>query len=148
MLQDIRERNSRNRGRSPVPDGRIDTVCFIRIFNHMVKYHSDSLDAVFRALSDPTRRAILSKLSGDEAPVNELASSFDISLPAVSKHLNVLEKAGLIRREKDGRLRRCRLDAAPLGEAAAWLQSYKVFWETRLGALDQYLEAQSAGDEP
>lgn len=114
----------------------------------MVKYNSKSLDAVFRALSDPTRRAILSKLAGDEAPVNELASSFDISLPAVSKHLNVLERAGLIRREKDGRLRRCRLEAAPLGEAANWLQTYKVFWETRLDALDQYLDTQSRGGKP
>lgn len=113
----------------------------------MVKYDSDRLNAVFGALADPTRRAILSKLSQVEAPVNALAASFDMSLPAVSKHLDVLERARLIRRVKDGRLRRCHLDAAPLGEAAAWLQTYKVFWDARLDALGSYLDTRNAAEK-
>ena len=107
----------------------------------MVKYSSGSLDAIFGALSDSTRRAILARLAQGDAPVTELASYFTMSLPAVSKHLGVLERAGLINRKKDGRMRLCRLQAAPLEDAAEWIQFYKVFWESRLDALDQYLDA-------
>jgi len=110
------------------------------IVNHMVKYNQEALDNTFSALSDGTRRAILARLAQGEALVTELAAPFDISLPAVSKHLNVLERAGLIRREKDGRIRRCHLQVAPLKEVAEWLQFYQQFWGTQLDSLVAYLE--------
>ena len=87
----------------------------------MVKYDDIRLSHTFMALSDATRRAILARLADGDALVTELASPFDMSLPAVSKHLGVLERAGLIQRKKDGRIRRCQLDAAPLKEAADWM---------------------------
>jgi len=105
----------------------------------MVNHSASSLDAVFSALSDATRRAILDRLSQGEAQVSELAEPFDMSLPAVSKHLGVLERAGLITRQKDGRIRRCHLVADPLQSAAGWLESYRCFWESRLDSLKQYL---------
>lgn len=105
----------------------------------MVNYYAPSLDAVFSALSDATRRAILDRLSQGEALVSELAEPFDMSLPAVSKHLGVLERAGLITRQKDGRIRRCHLVADPLQAAAGWLESYRQFWDSRLDSLEQYL---------
>ena len=106
----------------------------------MVKYSSDELDAVFSALGDPTRRAILARLALGEASVGDLAAPHDMSLPAVSKHLGVLEAAGLLRREKDGRVVRCRLEAAPLQDAAAWILEYRQFWAEQLDALGAYLE--------
>ncbi len=106
----------------------------------MVKYKSQDLDAVFSALGDPTRRAILARLALGEASVGDLAAPHEMSLPAVSKHLRVLETAGLIRKEKDGRVVRCRLEAAPLGDAAAWIAEYRRFWEAQLDALAGYLE--------
>ena len=98
------------------------------------------LDAVFTALADPTRRAILARLREGEAGVMELAEPFDISQPAVSRHLKVLERAGLISRSRDGQRRPCRLEAEPLGEAVAWLESYREFWEHSFGRLDQLLD--------
>lgn len=106
----------------------------------MVKYKSQSLDAVFSALGDPTRRAILARLALGEASVGGLAAPHEMSLPAVSKHLRVLEAAGLLRKEKDGRVIRCRLEAAPLRDAAAWIAEYRRFWEAQLDALAGYLE--------
>ena len=106
----------------------------------MVKYKSQDLDAVFSALGDPTRRAILAHLALGEASVGDLAAPHEMSLPAVSKHLRVLETVGLIRKEKDGRVVRCRLEAAPLGDAAAWIAEYRRFWEAQLDALAGYLE--------
>jgi DNA-binding transcriptional ArsR family regulator len=106
----------------------------------MVKYLSSQLDSTFAALSDPTRRAILARLAGGEASVKELAEPFDISLPAVSKHLRVLEKAGLLTQEKDGRVRRCRLVAEPMKEASEWMDFYRRFWEAQLDALAEYLD--------
>ena len=108
--------------------------------NHMVKLSDEGLDAIFAALADPTRRAILARLSHGEATVGQLAEPFDVSLPAVSKHLRVLERAGLLRQQRDGRLRRCRLDAAPMSEAAAWIERYRRFWEQQLGALAEYFD--------
>ena len=99
-----------------------------------------SLDATFSALSDPTRRAILSRLSRGEATVTGLAAPFDISLPAVSKHLRVLERAGLIRREKRGRVHRLRLEAEPMREASEWLDFHQRFWEEGFDALARYLD--------
>jgi DNA-binding transcriptional ArsR family regulator len=100
---------------------------------------SDSLSTTFAALSDPTRRAILARLAGGEASVGELAAPFDMSLPAVSKHLKVLEKAGLVARSRDAQWRPCRLSAAPLREVDAWLGGYRRFWSESLDRLDDYL---------
>ena len=97
------------------------------------------LDTTFAALSDPTRRAILARLATGEATVTELAEPFAISLPAISKHLKVLERAGLILRGRDAQRRPCRLRAAPLGEAAEWLGDYRKFWEESFDRLDEYL---------
>jgi len=106
----------------------------------MVKYQTDELTATFQALADPTRRAILARLALGEASVGELAEPFQMSLPAVSKHLKVLEGAGFLAREKDGRVHRCRLEAAPIRQAAAWIDDYRRFWETKLDQLAVYLE--------
>ena len=105
----------------------------------MVNYPLPSLDRTFAALSDPTRRAILARLAQGEASVGELAAPFDVSLPAVSKHLRVLEKAGLMRRQKEGRVHRCRLVAEPLHDAVEWLAYYERFWDEKLDALAEYL---------
>jgi DNA-binding transcriptional ArsR family regulator len=115
----------------------------------MVKHQQPAaLDSVFSALSDPTRRRILHLLARAEFCVTELAKSFSVSLPAISKHLRVLEKAGLIRRERDGRVHRLRLEAKPMRDAAAWIEHYRVFWEVRLDALAEYLEKQERkGDD-
>lgn len=100
---------------------------------------TDHLDATFAALADPTRRAIIQRLAAGEASVAELADPFDISQPAVSKHLRVLEKAGLISRRRDAQRRPCRLEAAPLAAAVAWLETYREFWEARFQHLDTLL---------
>jgi DNA-binding transcriptional ArsR family regulator len=105
----------------------------------MVNYSSTTLDSTFAAVSDPTRRAILARLARGEATVKELAQPFDISLPAISRHLRVLEAAGLMRRRKVGRTHFCRLEALPLGDAAGWLADYRNFWEAQLQSLDNYL---------
>ncbi len=110
------------------------------IFNHMVKYQSDPLSGVFRALADPTRRAILARLALGETTVSEIAEPFEMSLPAVSKHLTVLETAGLVQRERRGRVRRCHLNAANMNAAADWIDHYRRFWEARLDSLARYLE--------
>src|SRR5215831_3182024 len=100
---------------------------------------ADPLSATFSALADPTRRAILARLSSGELSVGELAEPFHISLPAVTKHLNVLERAGLIARSRDAQWRPCRLQAAPLKEAAGWIDEYRRHWEQRFDRLDHYL---------
>jgi DNA-binding transcriptional ArsR family regulator len=106
------------------------------------------LDATFAALADPTRRAILARLALGETSVSELAGPFDMSLPAVMKHLDCLERAGLLVAQKDGRVRRCRLEAEPLTEAAAWIARYRIFWEQRFDALDRYLGATAPREDP
>jgi DNA-binding transcriptional ArsR family regulator len=103
----------------------------------MVK--SQKLDATFGALSDPTRRAIVERLTRGEASVGELAEPFEISLPAISKHLTVLEEAGLLVRIKKGRMRRCRLIEEPMREALEWIASYGSFWEGQLDSLEKLL---------
>jgi len=100
---------------------------------------ADQLSLTFAALADPTRRAILARLSTGEATVSELAAPFDISLPAVSKHLKVLENAGLIARGRDAQWRPCRLEGAPLRDAASWIEQYRRFWEESFDRLDEYL---------
>ena len=105
----------------------------------------DRLSTTFAALSDPTRRAILARLASGETSVTELAEPFEMSLPAVSKHLKVLERAGLIARGREAQWRPCRLDAAPLKEAANWMEQYRRFWNESFDRLDDYLrEVQSA----
>ncbi len=99
----------------------------------------DRLSATLSALSDPTRRAILARLARGETAVNELAQPFDMSLPAISKHLKVLERAGLISRGRDAQRRPCRLEAAPLHELSDWVAAYRQFWEQRLDRLEAYL---------
>lgn len=109
----------------------------------------DRLSSTFSALADPTRRAILARLALGETSVNELAKPFDMSLPAVSKHLKVLEGAGLITRGRDAQWRPCKLEAAPLKEAAGWIEYYRRFWEASLDRLDDYLKRlQSSEPEP
>jgi DNA-binding transcriptional ArsR family regulator len=100
---------------------------------------SDRLNSTFAALADPTRRAILARLASGEASVKELAEPFAISLPAISKHLKVMERAGLIARGRDAQWRPCRLKAAPLKEAVDWLEYYRRFWEESLDRLDDLL---------
>jgi DNA-binding transcriptional ArsR family regulator len=101
----------------------------------------DALDATFSALADPTRRAILERLARGRATVGTLARPFAISLPAISRHLRVLERANLIRRERDAQWRVCRLGPAPLREAADWIARYRRFWEEGFDALDAHLAA-------
>jgi DNA-binding transcriptional ArsR family regulator len=105
---------------------------------------ADHLSATFAALADPTRRAILARLASGECSVTELAEPFDMSMPAVSKHLRVLERAGLIARGRVAQWRPCRLDAAPLKEVADWAERYRHMWEQRLDRLDDYLQELNA----
>src|SRR3974390_1765564 len=100
----------------------------------------DVLSATFAALADPTRRAILARLASGETSVLDLAKPFDISLPAVSKHLKVLERAGLIERGREAQWRPCRLQASPLKGVADWVENYRRFWEESLDRLDEYLQ--------
>jgi DNA-binding transcriptional ArsR family regulator len=100
----------------------------------------DQLSTTFAALADPTRRAILGRLAAGECSVTELAEPFDMTLPAVSKHLRVLERAGLITRRRDAQWRPCRLEAAPLREVSEWAERYRHIWEERLDRLDSYLK--------
>ncbi|HZP20883.1 MAG TPA: metalloregulator ArsR/SmtB family transcription factor [Bauldia sp.] len=106
------------------------------------------LDTTFAALADPTRRAILARLALGEASVNDLARPFAMSQPAISKHLKVLESAGLISRGREGQRRPCRLEARPLAEAAGWIEAYRRFWEPSFGRLDAVLEEMKAGRKP
>jgi DNA-binding transcriptional ArsR family regulator len=110
------------------------------IFNQMVKYSSARLDRTFAALADPTRRRILAHLARGNHRVTHLARYHDMSLPAVSKHLRVLEKAGLLRRRRYGRVHEMQLDAEPLKKAARWVEEYRKFWEGSLDRLADYLE--------
>jgi len=106
----------------------------------MTMMMADRLSVTLSALADPTRRAILSRLAEGETSVTELAEPFDMSLPAVSKHLKVLERAGLITRGRSAQWRPCRLDAEPLKEVAEWAEGYRRFWEESFERLDKYLE--------
>ncbi|MEU7767437.1 metalloregulator ArsR/SmtB family transcription factor [Nocardia sp. NPDC049190] len=107
----------------------------------MVENSSERLDSIFHALSDPTRRAMLSRLAGGERSVGELAAPFSMSLAAASKHIKVLERAGMVRRFVHGRTHTCVLDAAPLRDGVAWMRYYEQFWNERMDALEAALEA-------
>ena len=119
----------------------------LRILNGMVNDSSEQLTTVFLALADPTRRAILERLALGEASGTELARPFSISVPAISKHLRVLEHADLILHRKDGRTHRFRLAARPLKDAATWLEHYRHFWEEQLDSLDTYLQVTSEEEQ-
>ena len=106
---------------------------------HRLTAAADSLDEVFFALSDPVRRAILERLDGDALLVSELAEPFDISLQAVSRHIQVLVRAGLITQARSGRISRCSLDAEPLAAAALWINRYAKYWQTQFETLAQHL---------
>ena len=99
----------------------------------------DHLTTTFAALADPTRRAILARLASGETSVTELAAPFEMSMPAISKHLKVLERAGLIARSREAQFRPCRLEAGPLKDAADWVEHYRRFWEQSFDRLDDYL---------
>jgi DNA-binding transcriptional ArsR family regulator len=108
---------------------------------------SDSLSITFAALADPTRRAILGRLAKGERSVTELAEPFEMSLPAISKHLKVLERSGLIERGRNAQWRPCRLNAGPLKDAAGWLERYRKFWEESFDRLDEYLKELQAKEK-
>jgi DNA-binding transcriptional ArsR family regulator len=110
------------------------------------KAMTDHLSQTFGALADPTRRAILARLASGEASVTDLAAPFDMSMPAISKHLKVLERAGLIARGRDAQWRPCRLQAAPLQDVAGWVENYRRFWEESFDRLDDYLRHLKAGE--
>lgn len=114
----------------------------------MVELKSDKLDAVFHALGDSTRRRMLRALAHGERTVSELAEPFDISLAAASKHIQALERAGLLRREVRGRVHLCRLESKPLAGAHAWLQFYERFWNARLDELEQLLRDEQRSMSP
>jgi DNA-binding transcriptional ArsR family regulator len=112
----------------------------------MVKSSTRQLDATFFALSDPIRRRMVARLATGDMTVGRLAEPFPVSAPAISKHLRVLERAGLITREREGRIRRCHLVPEPLKDAAEWVQQYRQFWETQLDQLAEYLENTTASE--
>jgi DNA-binding transcriptional ArsR family regulator len=107
---------------------------------------TDRLSETFGALADPTRRAILARLASGEASVTELAHPFEMSMPAISKHLKVLERAGLIARGREAQWRPCRLQAAPLQDVSGWVEHYRRFWEQSFDRLDDYLRELKAGE--
>lgn len=111
----------------------------------MVNYNrvSKRLDSVFSALSDPTRRAIVARLARGNATVGELAAPFRMTLPAVTKHIKVLERAGLLSREIEGRVHRCRLTGEPMAEASAWIERHRRFWTGQLDSLSDYFEGRA-----
>ena len=109
---------------------------------------TEDLSSIFAALADPTRRAILARLSEGEAPVKALAAPFDLSGPAITKHLNVLERAGLISLGREGQMRPCRLEPQALAPAADWIDQYRALWDERLDRLDAYLKTVTAQSTP
>jgi DNA-binding transcriptional ArsR family regulator len=117
------------------------------LLNQMVKYSSRTLNRTFAALADPTRRRILAHLARGDKCVTHLAKPHAMSLPAISKHLRVLEKAGLLRRRRYGRVHEMRLDAKPLQQAAQWVEEYRKFWQGSLDRLAEYLEKENRPSE-
>ena len=113
----------------------------------MVNYPTTHLDSVFSALADPTRRAVLAQLSEGESAISALETPHSMSLPGLMKHLSVLEEAGLVKREKTGRVVHCRLAAEPLKEAALWIDEYRRFWDQRLDSLANYLNSNKTKGE-
>jgi len=120
----------------------------VEIVNHMVKCSASSLNRTFAALADPTRRRILEHLAQGDRCVTDLARPHRISLPAISKHLRVLERARLIRRQRRGRVHQLRLEAKPMKDAQQWIEAYRRFWEASLNRLDNYLKQVQATEKP
>lgn len=118
----------------------------VLILNHMVKCSPRQLNRTFAALADPTRRRILEHLAGGDRCVTDLAKPHRMSLPAVSKHLRVLENAGLIRRRRDGRVHCLKLEAKPMQQAQQWIEEYRRFWEESFDRLDEYLKKLQADE--
>ena len=114
----------------------------------MVKCSPRLLNRTFAALADPTRRGILERLAGGDRCVTDLARPYRMSLPAVSKHLRILETAGLVRRQRDGRVHRMKLDAKPMQQAQAWIEEYRKFWEASFDRLDEYLKQLQTKEKP
>ncbi len=110
----------------------------------MVEHHASQLDSIFHALGDATRREMLARLAKGEHTVSQLAEPFDMSLAAASKHIKALEAAGLVKRDVQGRVHVCRLNAGPLANAHQWLAYYEIFWRNRLDALEELLKAEDA----
>ena len=110
-------------------------------------HQQDQLSSTFAALADPTRRAILARLATGESSVTEIAEPFDMSLPAITKHLKVLERAGLISRSRDAQWRPCKLEAKPLQQAADWVEQYRKFWEESIDRLEDYLSELQAHEK-
>jgi DNA-binding transcriptional ArsR family regulator len=121
-------------------DAQVDSDTVVSYIRNYMVTSSKRLDRTFGALADGTRRAILRRLAKGEATVGELAGPFQVSRPAISKHLRVLEQAGLVHRARDGRMSRCALNATALREAAEWVDWYRVFWMGRLDALAHHIE--------
>lgn len=119
----------------------------MRTVNHMIKCSPQVLDRTFAALSDPTRRRILENLALGDRCVTDLAKPHRMSLPAVSKHLRVLERAGLIRRQRHGRVHQLKLEAKPMKDALQWIEEYRRFWEKNLDRLDDYLKQLQATEK-
>ncbi len=113
----------------------------------MVKYNENQLNSLFGALSDPTRRRIIEKLSHDDLIVTEIASEFKMSLPAVSKHIKVLEKAGLVKRKKEGKLHKISYEKEAVKSAWSWIGQYRKFWEASLDSLEQFLDNKSSKEK-
>lgn len=132
--------NTDGRARPLDPRGTADYITFRLSNDGVMNMGADQLTATFAALADPTRRAILARLASGEANVTELAAPFDMSQPAISKHLKVLERAGLISRSREAQSRPCRLEGRRLKEAAAWMERYRRAWEESFDRLDEYLE--------
>jgi len=143
----LRGRDGSNPARLPGAQTKLTKLSIPVIFNHMVEYSMPALDRTFHALANPTRRAILAQLAQKRATVLEIAAQFDMSLNGVSKHLKVLEEAGLIRREINGRTHYCSLEAEPLRQAGEWISYYRQYWENRLDRLERFLARKHASEE-
>ncbi len=113
----------------------------------MVKYNEAQLDSLFGALSDGTRRKIIQKLSKEDLIVTEIASDFDMSLPAVSKHIKVLERAGLVNRKRDGKIHKISYEKEAVKTAWSWINQYREFWENSFDSLEEYLDKKSSGEK-
>jgi DNA-binding transcriptional ArsR family regulator len=130
-----------------VLDRGLERLIYYRLVMELKSYENAALNATFAALADPTRRAILARLASGQASVAELAEPFSVTQPAISKHLRVLERAGLISRSRDAQRRPRRLEARPLADAAAWLENYRKFWEGNFQRLDALLNELQVRDK-
>ena len=138
----VPRKKNRSGGKKKLASKKLLTRAFRRLIVNLMVNYSGSLDSTFAALADPTRRAILARLALSHSSVTDLASPFEMSLPAISKHLRVLESAGLLVRRKEGRVHWCSLQPGPMKRAAGWIAHYQQFWEERLDALEKYLNEQ------